>query len=113
MAWGLVIGAVLSGLSSSSKAKQKKEINYDRTKEGMRDAAKYQREQSLYETQLADWMRQADKQRSRDALSNFTQYSSLQGYQPNYTPERVSNAPPGAGQGGLLGNSLGGYNRNQ
>ena len=114
---GDIFKGILGGLGSYSDAKMSKEMAKMQGEYQLKNtklAAEEQRKSSQYETALADWMRMIDKERSRQALSNFSQFSNLEGYEPAHTPAPVGGMPTadafnqaaGGGQQGAGGMGL-------
>lgn len=109
---GDIFKGILGGLGGYSEAKMSKEMAKLQGEYALKNTklqAEEGRRTSEFEARLTDYLRQIDKERSRDALSNFSQFSSLgDNYQQAYAPERVGAMPTadafnqgGGSQGGV------------
>lgn len=98
--WGVVIAGAISYFGSKSKEKSAKKAadsDAERAIEALKIQGQQDKDQSRYETLLADWMDQKNKERNRDALAVNKQFSSLDSsFQRSPPPARVSDAPPSA-----------------
>ena len=93
--WGTLLSAIIGGVSSYSGSKEDQKIEKDKNKyaiEALREQGAQNRITSQYESGLADYYRQLERQRKRDGYGQFGQFARNK-YQPQPTPERVG-APP-------------------
>lgn len=94
--WGQLFQAFLGGVSSYSSARASKDAEKERARaqmEALRETGRQQRATSAFESSLADYWREKQKERDRAGFANYNQFSRGN---YAYTPPPAVGAAPNA-----------------
>lgn len=101
--FGSIFSAILGGISSSSKEKSSAKL----TKAELEESGKQDRltlllksgedrKSTAFAAGLEDWYKQRDRKEKRDALGNYSGFSTMSQFAPNYNASAFTPVQPGA-----------------